>query len=139
MNAIALVPEVTENITKAQINAVTAELCVPRAVANRSPSAAGLATGHSQQPQMIKSLASFTIFAVLGASVIALPAFAPPVKADEVVAFAKADRLASYPVASHAVAGNCAGQIWPNIASTCLRNAESGATVREARLVTARR
>ena len=138
MNAIALVPEVTENITKAQIDAVTAELCVPRAVANRSPSAAGLATGQSQL-QMIKSLASFTIFAVLGASVIALPAFAPPVKADEVVAFAKADRLASYPVASHAVAGNCAGQIWPNIASTCLRNAESGATVREARLVTARR
>ena len=138
MNAIALVPEVTENITKAQIDAVTAELCVLGAVANRSPSAAGLATGQSQL-QMIKSLASFTIFAVLGASVIALPAFAPPVKADEVVAFAKADRLASYPVASHAVAGNCAGQIWPNIASTCLRNAESGATVHEARLVTARR
>ena len=133
MNAIALVPEVTENITKAQIDAVTAELCVPRAVANRSPSAAGLATGQSQL-HMIKSLASFTIFAVLDASVIALPAFAPPVKADEVVAFAKADRLASHPVA-----GNCAGQIWPNIASTCLRNAESGATVREARLVTARR
>ena len=93
---------------------------------------------------MIKSLASLTIFALLGASVIALPAFAPPVKADEVVALAKADRLASPVVASHAVAspavaGNCAGQVWPNIASTCLRNAESGATVREARLVTARR
>jgi len=83
---------------------------------------------------MIKSLSAFAIFALLGASVIALPGFAPALKADEVVVLAKADRLASPPVA-----GNCASQIWPNIASSCLRETGSGATVREARLVTARR
>jgi len=42
---------------------------------------------------MIKSLAAFAIFAVLGASVIALPEFAPKVEASEAVALAKADRL----------------------------------------------
>jgi hypothetical protein len=83
---------------------------------------------------MIKSLSAFAIFALLGASVIALPGFAPALKADEVVVLAKADRLASPPVA-----GNCASQIWPNITSSCLRDSGSGATVREARLVTARR
>ena len=83
---------------------------------------------------MIKSLSEFAIFALLGALVIALPGFAPALKADEVVVLAKADRLASPPVA-----GNCASQIWPNIASSCLRDTGSGAIVREARLVTARR
>jgi hypothetical protein len=80
---------------------------------------------------MIKSISALAIFALLGASVIALPAFAPAVKADEAAAFAKADRLP--------VAGNCASQTWPNIAPSCLRDAGSGAAVREARLVTARR
>ena len=83
---------------------------------------------------MIKSLMPFAVFAVLGASVLALPGFAPEVKANEVVALAKADRLAIHPMA-----GNCANQTWPNIASACLRDAGSGAVVREARLVTARR
>ena len=83
---------------------------------------------------MIKSLTTLAIFAILGASVIALPGFAPQVKADEVIVLAKADRL---PI--HAVAGSCASQIWPNIASTCLRNADSALPIREARLVTARR
>jgi hypothetical protein len=83
---------------------------------------------------MIKSISAFAIFVALGASVIALPGFAPAVKADEAAAFPKADRLAG-----PSVTGNCASQIWPNIASSCLRDAASGATVREARLVTARR
>jgi hypothetical protein len=93
---------------------------------------------------MIKSISALAIFSLLGAAVIALPGFAPAVKADEVVVLAKAvlvkavlvktDRLASPPVA-----GNCASQIWPNIATSCLRDTGSGATVREARLVTARR
>ena len=83
---------------------------------------------------MIKSISALAIFALLGASVIALPGFAPAVKADEVVALPKADRLALHPVA-----GNCASQIWPNIESTCLRNARSDVAVREARLVTAHR
>jgi hypothetical protein len=83
---------------------------------------------------MIKSISALAMFALLGASVIALPGFAPAVKADEAVAFPKADRLASPPVAR-----NCTSQIWPNIASFCLRDTGSGAAVREARLVTARR
>ena len=83
---------------------------------------------------MIKSLMSFAVFAVLGASLLALPGFAPELKANEVVALAKADRLAIHPMA-----GNCASRIWPNIASTCLRQAGSDSAVREARLVTARR
>jgi hypothetical protein len=83
---------------------------------------------------MIKSISALAIFALLGALVVALPGFAPAVKADEAVALPKADRLAV-----HSVAGNCASQIWPSIASSCLRDARSGAAVREARLVTAHR
>ena len=83
---------------------------------------------------MIKSLAALAVFAFLGVAVLALPGFAPEVKANEVVALAKADRPAIQPAA-----GNCAGQIWPNIASTCLRQTGSDAAVREARLVTAHR
>jgi hypothetical protein len=109
------------------------ELYIRSAVANRSPSAAGSAIRHSQQPKMIKSLSALAIFSLLGASVIALPGFAPAVRADEVVVLPKADRLAS------PVAGECAKQVWPNIASSCLRDAASGAVVHEARLVTARR
>jgi hypothetical protein len=82
---------------------------------------------------MLKSISALAIFAFLGASVIALPGFAPGVKPYEVVVLAKADRLAS------PFAGNCASQIWPNIVSSCLRDTGSGAAVREARLVTARR
>jgi len=83
---------------------------------------------------MIKSLAALAILAFMGVSALALPGFAPEVKANEVVALGKADRLAI-----HTVAGTCASQIWPNIASTCLRNAGSDTAVREARLVTAHR
>jgi hypothetical protein len=90
-----------------------------------------LAIRHSQHFKMIKSISALAIFVLLGASVIALPGFGPAVKADEAVAFAKVDRLS--------VAGNCANQTWPNIASSCLRDAGSGTAVREARLVTARR
>lgn len=83
---------------------------------------------------MIKSLAALAVSALLGASALALPGFAPDVKANETAALAKADRMAIHPVA-----GNCVGQIWPNIASICLRQAGSDAAVREARLVTAHR
>jgi hypothetical protein len=83
---------------------------------------------------MIKSLAALAIFTFLGAAVIALPGFAPQVKARETVALARAERLASQPAA-----GNCSRQTWPNIESSCLRNAGSDATVHEARLVTVRR
>ena len=112
---------------------MAAELCILRSVANRSPSAAGSASRHSQQPKMIKSISALAIFSLLGASVIALPGFAPAVKAEEVVVLAKSDRLASQ------IIGECANQVWPNIASSCLRDTGSGVVVREVRLVTARR
>jgi hypothetical protein len=83
---------------------------------------------------MIKSLAALAVFAVLGASVIALPGFAPKVEAGETVALAKADRL---PIRS--VAQNCFKQVWPDFGTACLRNSGSEAKIVEARLVTARR
>jgi hypothetical protein len=79
---------------------------------------------------MIKSLMALTIFALLGASVIAIPGFAPQAKADEAVALAKADRL---PI--HLIVRSCSSQIWPHIDASCLRDVESGMPVHEARLI----
>ena len=83
---------------------------------------------------MIKSISALAIFALLGASVIALPALAPQAKASETVALAKGDRL---PV--HAIVRNCSSQTWPNFDASCLRDGGSGALVQQARLVTVRR
>jgi len=47
---------------------------------------------------MIKSLTALAIFAVLGASVIALPGFAPQVEASETAALTKGDRPDSAPL-----------------------------------------
>ena len=83
---------------------------------------------------MIKSFAAFGIFACLGASVIALSAFAPKAEASEVAALAKGDRLAvrSAPI-------DCSRQVWPNFALPCLQDTSSERKIVEARLVTARR
>jgi hypothetical protein len=81
---------------------------------------------------MIKSLTALAIFAILGASVIALPGFAPQVEASETAALAKGDRLEV-----RTIAQNCSQQVWPNFDASCLRKGE--VMVREARLVTARR
>jgi hypothetical protein len=51
-----------------QIVAAVAELCMPSAVANRSPRAAGSSVSHSQQPKMIKSISALAISALLAAS-----------------------------------------------------------------------
>ncbi|MCK1659347.1 MULTISPECIES: hypothetical protein [unclassified Bradyrhizobium] len=83
---------------------------------------------------MMKSLIAFAMFALLGVSVMLLPGFAPQVKARETVALAKSDRLASHPVAR-----NCLGQVWPDFEASCLRRGESDVRIHEARLVTARR
>jgi hypothetical protein len=66
--------------------------------------------------------------------VIALPAFAPKVEAREAAVLAKADRqqLQTSDV-------NCESQVWPNFEAACLRRADDGTKVLEARLVTARR
>jgi hypothetical protein len=84
--------------------------------------------------KMIRSLAALAIFTLLGALVIALPGFAPPVEAGEGIAFAKADRLDVRPVGL-----NCRQQVWPNFDGSCLRRGESGGPVRQARLVAERR
>ena len=84
---------------------------------------------------MIKSFAAtFAILAVLGASMIALPSFAPKADASEGLALAKSDRLAV-----RSPPQNCFKQIWPDFATACLRNSGSEAKVIEARLVDIRR
>ena len=69
---------------------------------------------------MIKSPAAFAVFAVLGASVIALPGFAPKVEANEAVVLAKADRLEV-----RSLAPNCFKQVWltslPHVCETAIR------------------
>ncbi len=81
---------------------------------------------------MNNSLTSLAIFGLLGAAVIALPGFAPPVAAGETSVLAKSDRL-ELP----AVARNCSQRVWPRFDAQCLHGGE--AMVREVRLVTARR
>ena len=83
---------------------------------------------------MIKSLSALAIFALFGASVMALPGFAPKMEAGEVAVLAKSDRLEV-----RATTSNCPTQVWPDFAASCLRRPGSGANILEARLVTARR
>ena len=88
---------------------------------------------------MVRSLAAFAIFSLLGASVIALPGFAPKSEASEITALAKADKLEVRKLEVRKAAPNCSAQIWPDFATSCLRNTGSAAKVLEARLVTSRR
>jgi hypothetical protein len=69
---------------------------------------------------MIKSFAAFGIFALLGASVIVSPGFAPKVEASEAAVLAKGDRLAV-----RSAAGDCSRQVWPDFAASCLQNSSS--------------
>ena len=71
-------------------------------------------------------------FALLGASVIALPAFAPKVEAAE-AAVRAATACKSTPNS------NCGGQGWLNFEAACLRTTGDGARILGARLVTTRR
>jgi len=83
---------------------------------------------------MIRSFAAFGIFALLGGSVIALPGFAPKVEATEATVSVKDTRLAI-----RSASADCARQVWPDFAVSCLQNAGSDQKIVEARLVTARR
>jgi hypothetical protein len=105
-----------------------------RVVVTPIPAIGGIEVKKSQQPKMVKSLSALAIFLLLGASVVALPGFAPKVEAGEVAPLAKADRLEVRQTASH-----CSTQIWPDLSSSCLRQANSRVTIVDARLVTARR
>jgi hypothetical protein len=82
---------------------------------------------------MVKSLSALAILLLLGASVIALPGFAPKVEAREAAVLAKADRLEVRATAL------CSTQVWPNLTASCLRTRDAGVKIPEARLVTARR
>ena len=84
----------------------------------------------SQQLKMVKSLLALAMF---GISVLALTGFPPKAPSGEAV-LTKGDRLKI-----GAAPSNCSPQIWPEFAASCLRNADSGGTIVEARLVTARR
>ena len=82
---------------------------------------------------MIKSLIAFSLFALLGASVIVLPGYASHVDAGEAVALTKGSRRDVRPATF-----DCSQQNWPNFEARCLRDSVSGATVREVRMVTDR-
>jgi hypothetical protein len=79
---------------------------------------------------MVKSLLALAIFTLLGASVIALPGFAPKLEASEITVLAKSDRLEV-----RAPAPTCSTQIWPDFSTACLRKPGSAAKISEARLV----
>lgn len=81
---------------------------------------------------MVKSFLALAIFALLGASVIVLPGFAPRVEASETAVLAKGDRLAIRAV-------NCSSEIWPDLAPSCLKSTGSVGKILQARIVTARR
>ena len=78
---------------------------------------------------MIKSFTALTIFALLGASVIALPGFAPKVEASEAAVLAKADRLQV-----RSAPESCSNEVWPNLPASCLQILSKGKIV-EVRLV----
>lgn len=79
---------------------------------------------------MIKALSAIAIAAFAATAVTVLPSFAPSVEASVPHALAKADRL---PV--RALGPACAGQHWPNIEATCLRQADSKVAVAPVRMV----
>jgi len=78
--------------------------------------------------EMIKFLSAFAILAILAASVVALPGFAPTVLASETVHLAKGDRLEVVSLES------CAQQTWPKLMPSCLYGARN-ISIPEARLV----
>ena len=83
---------------------------------------------------MLKALSAIAIAAVVAAALTVLPGFAPQVEASTPQALAKSDRL------DIKVAGRgCSEQAWPNFETSCLRQAVTKTTVKQARLVTADR
>ena len=83
---------------------------------------------------MIKTLSAIAVAACVAAALTILPGFAPKVEASVPRPLAKADRLDI-----RLVGRDCSQQNWPNFEASCLRNAGSRTTVRQARLVTADR
>jgi hypothetical protein len=96
------------------------------------PDSGGIETNQSLHPTMFKSFSALAVLTLLGAAIVALPV--PEVEASERTALAKGDRLQV-----RAPLLNCATQVWPDIAASCLRVVGGGSKILEARLVTARR
>ena len=83
---------------------------------------------------MLKALSAIAIAAFIAAALTVLPGFAPQVEASTPQALAKSDRLDVRPVGR-----DCSEQAWPNFEASCLRQAATKTTVKQARLVTADR
>jgi len=83
---------------------------------------------------MVKSLSALAVLYLMGASVITVPGLAPEVQAGELAVLPKADRLDV-----RVALPNCATQVWPFLAQSCLHVPESGKKIMQARLVTAGR
>lgn len=78
---------------------------------------------------MIKAVSAIAIAAFAAAALTVLPGFAPQVEASVPTALAKSDRL------DLRGAAGCANEMWPNISAACLRRADAGSPVREARRI----
>jgi hypothetical protein len=77
---------------------------------------------------MFKSFSALAAVVLLGVLVVALPILAPKVEASEAAA-----RQIKEPVLT------CSNQVWPDIATSCLRSNDGPKKILETRLVTARR
>jgi hypothetical protein len=83
---------------------------------------------------MVNALSALAALALLALSAMAVPSFTPEIKANETPVLANNERLDVSPAGL-----DCATQVWPNIAASCLRSVGSGGKILDARLVTARR
>jgi hypothetical protein len=83
---------------------------------------------------MVKSIAAMVSFALIAASIIALPGFAPEVAANEAGAPVSQEIIAVQPALA-----NCSHEVWPNLPTSCLQRRGSTGEIVEARLVTVRR
>ena len=110
------------------------ELFLIMVVVPTIPKNSRIETTQKSAAQMIRSFAALVIFALLGAAVIALPGFAPDVKASEAAVLAKGDRLQI-----RETAVNCSKEVWPDLPASCLQSSGRHGKILEARLVTARR
>jgi hypothetical protein len=77
---------------------------------------------------MIKALSAIALAAFAATALTVLPGFAPEVEASVPAALAKSDRLDIRATA------RCADAVWPDIPAACLRHADTGAPVQEARI-----
>jgi hypothetical protein len=93
-----------------------------------TPETGGVETTKVSTPHMFNSFSALAAVVLLGGLVIALPVLAPKVEASEAAAPQIKETVLS-----------CSSQVWPDIATSCLRSNDGSKKILEARLVTARR